>query len=132
MNPKIKNPEKKKNVLLLIEDNPLLTGLYKEAFEREGLEVYFAHNGEDGLKLAQEKKPQLVVLDLLMPGIDGFEVLRCLKRDPATRRAAVVVLTVVTDEEKRKEAERLGAADYLVKEELELNEIVKRVLSHLP
>lgn len=122
---------KKNKELLLIEDNHLLTGLYRCAFEQKGLEVLRTHSGEEGLKLAKEKKPNLVLLDLLMPGIDGFEVLKRLKNNPITKRIAVIILTAVTDEAKKRRAKRLGAADYLIKDDLEINEIVKRVLAHL-
>ena len=119
-----------KKILLLIDDNPLLTGLYKAAFEKHGFNVFFAHNGEDGLKLAKEKSPDIVLLDILMPGIDGFEVLKTLKSDPTTKKAKVIILTVVVDKNAEEKAKKLGALDYLIKPQLKLKEIVDRVLAH--
>ena len=103
------------NILLLIEDNPLLTGMYKTAFEKKGLEVVIAHDGDTGIELAKEKKPDIVLLDLLMPGVDGFEVLKELKKDESTKHIKVVVLTVVKDKKSQEKAEKLGAVDYLLK-----------------
>ncbi len=123
--------DKTKKVLLLIEDNPLLTGLYKTAFEKEGLEVLFAHDGETGIALAKEKQPNAILLDLLMPGIDGLEVLKKIKSNSITKKIMVIILTIVSKEDSQKKAKDLGAEDYLIKSELELNEIVNRVLEHL-
>jgi len=120
-----------KYILLLIEDNPLLTGMYKAAFEKKGIEVLVAHDGESGLTIVKERKPSLVLLDMLMPGIDGLTVLERIKKDPQIADTAVVMLTIVQDEEKQKRARELGATDYLVKPDLELREIVERVMRHL-
>ena len=120
-----------KYILLLIEDNPLLTGMYKAAFEKKGIEVLVAHDGESGLTIVKERKPSLVLLDMLMPGIDGLTVLERIKKDPQIADTTVVMLTVVQDEEKQKRARELGATDYLVKPDLELREIVERVMRHL-
>lgn len=120
-----------KNVLLLIDDNPLLTGMYKTAFEKAGMSVLFAHDGKEGIQLAQEKKPDIVLLDLLMPGIDGLAVLRTLKNDASTKDIKVVILTIVPASEKAEEAKKLGAVDYICKPDLELHDIVKRVIAHM-
>lgn len=124
MNPKIKT-------ILLIEDNPLLTGLYRMAFEKAGYKVLIAHNGEEGLHLAGEVLPDLITLDILMPGMGGFEVLKSLKSGEKTKKIKVIMLTVVTDEESKKQAKDLGAEDYIIKSELDLSEIVKRISEHL-
>jgi len=120
----------KKKILLLIEDNIMLTEIYRAAFEKEGVEVLLAHNGEDGIALAQKEQPALIVLDLLMPGISGFEVLKKLKEDAQTKDIKVVVLTILTEEKTKAKARKLGAVDYLVKPQLRLQEIVESVLKH--
>jgi len=120
----------KRYVLLLIEDNPLLVGMYKTALEKKGLEVLFAHDGETGIQIAKKQKPEIVLLDLLMPGIDGFEVLKRLKKDKTTRKIKVIVLTVAKDKQSQEKAKKLGAVDYLIKSELKLQEIVKRVVAY--
>lgn len=120
----------KKRLLLLIEDNPLLTGMYSAAFEKAGFEVIFAHDGETGLVMAKEKKPDGIILDFLMPGMDGLEVLSELKKDTATRKIKVIILTVVAQKKYIDKAKELGVVDYLLKPELDLNEIVNRITSH--
>jgi len=122
--------EDKKKVLLLIEDNPLLTGMYKAAFEKRSVAVEVAHDGNTGFDMAKQMKPEVILLDLLMPGIDGLEVLRLLKEDKTTKDIKVVILTIDATEENRKKAMNFGIADFLIKQEMKLNEIVERVLSH--
>ena len=119
-----------KNLLLLIEDNPLLVGMYKTAFERNGINVVFAHDWKTGIELAKEKKPDIILLDLLMPGIDGFEVLKKLKTDSETKDIKVIILTVIEEKKSMERVKKLGAIDYLIKSELKLNEIVERVSEH--
>lgn len=121
----------KKKLLLLIEDNPLLTGMYETAFVKAGFEVAFAHDGELGLSLAKDKKPDGIILDLLMPGMNGFAVLERLKKDRITKGIKVIVLTVVTKQEDLERAKKLGVVDCLIKPELTLAEIVKRVVALL-
>ena len=117
----------KKKLLLLIEDNPLLTGLYQTAFEEVGFEIIVAHNGETGLGLAKEKNPDGIVLDLLMPGMDGFKVLEGLKKDEITKDKKIVVLTSITRKEDLERARSLGAIDCIMKSELKLADIVNRI-----
>ena len=116
----------KKRLLLLIEDNPLLTGMYRAAFEEAGYEVIFAHDGEAGLSLAQTKKPEGIILDLLMPGISGLEVLKKLKAGTETKGIGVVVLTIDTKKADLDKARKLGALDCLIKSDLTLADIVTR------
>ncbi len=119
-----------KKVILLIEDNPLLTGMYSAAFKKKGIEVLVAHNGVDGLRIIEEHKPHLVLLDLFMPGMNGFDILEKIKSNPETKDIKVVMLTVSPKKEDETKARALGAIDYLLKQELHLNEIVDRALSH--
>lgn len=117
--------------VLFIEDNPLLCGLYQIAFEKAGIATLVAHDGERGLELAKEKLPDLIVLDILIPGMSGFEILEALKKDAETKNTKVVILTVLVDDEIKKKAEALGAVDYMIKSELDLAEIVQRASKHL-
>lgn len=120
----------KKKVLLIVEDNPLLAEMYKAAFERADIEVSVANNGKDGLALIKKEKPNLVLLDILMPEISGLEVLKELKKS-GIKGIKVIVLTILSDEETRQKAEEFGIADYLIKSDLDLSEIVERVKKHL-
>ena len=116
-----------KRIVLMIEDNPLLSGLYSAALRKKGFEVFVAHNGEDGLKLTEEKHPDILVLDLFMPGMDGFQVMQKLRDNPNTKNTRVIVLTVSGNDEHRKKAISLGAEDYLLKQDLHLNQIIDRI-----
>ncbi len=121
--------------VLLVEDEPLLIDLYEERFTEEPFELSTAETGEDALKLARAGKVDLILLDILLPGINGFEVLRQLKADMETRDIPVIVLTNLGSEQSDKDKQlalSLGAVDYLVKSYHtpdEMVEIISRRLS---
>ena len=119
-----------KKLLLLIEDNPLLTGMYKAAFLQAGFDVEVANDGAAGLAKIADMKPDGVLLDLVMPGIDGFGVLETIGQEHKPK-PAVIVLSVVADEEKLKRAKELGALECLNKSQLTLQQIVEKVSGHL-
>lgn len=123
--------ENGKKAILLIEDNPLLTGLYSAGFKKKGLEVFIVHNGEEGLKIIEEERPDIVLLDLFMPGMSGIEVLEKIRSNPKIKDTKVIVLTINNKEETKQKAKDLGVVDFLLKQELHLNEIIEKVLSHL-
>ncbi len=121
-------------VLLLIEDDPLMFRMYKKIFELEGYEVELARGGQEGLAKAKSDKPSLILLDIMMPKMDGFEVLANLKKDPETEAIPVVVLTNLAGQEDAEKALSLGAVKYIVKSEQdpkEVTRIVKEVLASL-
>lgn len=120
-----------KKIILLIEDNPLLTELYSSGFKKKGFEVFVVHNGEDGLKAVEEVAPDMVLLDLSMPGMPGIEVLEKIRRNPKTKDTRVIILTINDKEEIKQKTKELGVLDFLIKQELHLNDIIERVLSHL-
>ena len=120
-----------KKAILLIEDNPLLTGLYSAGLKKNGLEVYVVHDGMAGLKMIEEHMPDIVLLDLFMPGVSGMEVLERIRKNPKTKDLKVVVLTINDKEEVRRKAEELGISDYFIKQEMDLENIIKGVVSHL-
>ena len=117
-----------KETLLIIEDNPLLSGMYKSTFEKRGLNVIIAFNGEMGLQIVKEHPINIIILDLLMPGMNGIEILRKLKNNPETKEIKVFILTSVKEQDYIDDAKKFGAADYLIKTDLALSEIVDRVL----
>jgi signal transduction histidine kinase len=99
-------------VLLVIDDDPAACELMQRVCTREGFEVVTALSGEEGLRLAREKRPSLITLDVLMPGIDGWTVLKALKQDADLSKVPVIMISI-SDERAR--GLSLGAADYLVK-----------------
>ena len=119
----------KRKILLLIEDNPLLIGMYEAAFEAAGYVVLLAHSGDEGIALAKKEMPSNIILDLLMPGTDGFGVIKALQEDPNTKGIGIVVLTSDTKVEDLERAKNLGARDCLIKSELTLVEIVQKAVA---
>lgn len=118
-----------KKVVLLIDDNPLLNTLYSKELKKEGLEVIVAYSGKEALKAIAEHMPDMVILDIFMPGINGIEVLEGIRKDPKTKDLKVIVLTVSDKEENKKRAGELGVCAYLIKSNLNLSDIAKRVAS---
>lgn len=122
-------------VLLLIEDDPLMLRLYRKIFKLEGYEIELAAGGQEGLDKAKSDKPTLVLLDIMMPKMDGFEVLGKLKEDPETKDIPVVVLTNLAGTQDAKKAMEMGALKYIIKSEQDPKEVatlVKEVLENLP
>jgi DNA-binding response OmpR family regulator len=104
-----------KRRLLIIDDNPMNRDMLSRRLEREGYEVLTADGGREGLDLIANHEIDLVLLDILMPGMDGYQVLRAMKEDGATRHLPVIMLTAVSDVESVKRCIDLGADDYLIK-----------------
>lgn len=120
---------KSKKVVLLIDDNPLLNKLYSREISKQGFEVLIAYNGKEALSLIKEHFPDAVILDLYMPGMGGIELLKEIRNDPKTKDLKVVVLTISAKEEDKNKAKDLGVCDYLIKSDLHLDDVVKKVLS---
>lgn len=113
--------------IVLVEDNGMLSGMLSDEFRDEGCEVHQAFDGEEGLELIRSKKPDLVLLDLLMPKKDGFEVLKELKADDSTKDIPVVILTVSANEDKLEETMKMGATDALLKSHHTMRGVIDRV-----
>ena len=104
-----------KHKILIVEDDGLLQKMYKMKFMLEGYDVDTADNGEDGLEKARTGSPDIVLLDILMPKLNGLQVLAELRRDPALKKTPVVMLTNLSNMDKIEQAISMGAAGYLVK-----------------
>jgi CheY-like chemotaxis protein len=101
--------------LLLIEDDALLIRLYQKKFTKEGHEVISAANGEEGLALLESEKPDLVLVDIMMPKMSGLEMLEHVKANPKTHNVPIIMLSNLGGEEEQEKALELGAVCYLVK-----------------
>jgi len=118
--------------ILIVEDDKFLRDLLSARLRKEeDLEVFVAEDGEEGLRKIKEEKPDLVLLDLIMPGIDGFEVLKKVKEDEEIKNIKIIVLSNLGQEEEIKKALDLGAEDYLIKAHFTLEEILSKIRSHL-
>ena len=117
--------------VLLVEDEMFVRELYERELKKEGLEVRTAVDGLSGLQAAQEEKADLILLDIMMPGMNGIDVLRRLKQDPNTRDIPIVLLTNLGQESIIKQALGLGASGYLMKVRITPNQIVGYVKEFL-
>ena len=113
--------------VLFIEDESALQRAMSEALEVHGYEVFLANDGEIGIRMAHDKKPDVVLLDLILPRKNGFEVLTELKKDPETNPIPVIILTNLEGTEEVQKAIELGAKTFLIKANYGLNEIIKRI-----
>jgi CheY-like chemotaxis protein len=113
--------------VLLAEDDRFLRRAAEARLRRHGLDVLTAADGEEALRIARAERLDLVLLDVVMPKLEGFEVLRLLKEDEATARIPVVVLSNLSQERDVAQAKALGAVAFLVKAHLSLQDLVDRV-----
>lgn len=117
-----------KNIkILLIEDDEILSKVVYEELKEANFDVLQAFDGEEGLKLAMEKKSDLILLDLILPKKHGFEVLEELKKSPVTRDIPVIILTMLGSDEDIKKGLKMGANDYIVKSQHAVSEIIDKV-----
>ncbi|HEX9679350.1 MAG TPA: response regulator [Candidatus Saccharimonadales bacterium] len=121
--------EKKK--ILLVEDDETLAGVYIERLEAEGFDVLHVDNGEKALSNALEYKPDLILLDIMMPKISGFDVLDILRNTPETTNVRIVMLTALGQPKDKERAEQLGVDDYLVKSQVVIADVIARIKYHL-
>ncbi len=118
--------------ILITEDDPLMSRMYQKIFTFEGLEVVMAADGQEGLDKAREIKPTMILLDIMMPKLNGLQVLEKLKADPETKAIPVIMLTNLAGQQDAENALAKGAIKYIVKSEYEPKQVadmVKELLS---
>lgn len=113
--------------ILFIEDEAVLQKTFSDFLQKSGYQIISALDGEIGLRRAQEIGPDLIFLDLVLPKLHGFEVLKKLKENPKTKDIPVIILTNLENAEEVDKALDLGATTYLVKPHYTLNELVEKV-----
>ena len=118
------NSQKK---VLITEDEEVLLRMYSLKFTNQGFKVVQADNGAKGLELAKKELPDIILMDIIMPQLDGFEVLKELKKDQKTKNIPVIMLSNLGQEEDIKRGQELGAADYLVKANMTPMQVVDKV-----
>ncbi|MFA7314799.1 MAG: response regulator [Candidatus Magasanikbacteria bacterium] len=114
-------------VLLLVEDDDFLCNIYRTKFEMEKFKVFVATDGVEGLDTAKKKRPDIILLDVLMPKMDGFEVLENLKKDSDLVGIPVVLLTNLGQKDDVTKGLQLGAVDYLIKAHFKPSETVEKI-----
>lgn len=118
----------KDKTVLLVDDDPFILNAYSSGLSRYGFSVYEAKDGQDAMDLLKDYIYDIVVLDLVMPKLSGFEVLKKLKKDVQLRKTPVVVLTNLNQDSDRQEVLGLGASDFLIKSETSLNDLVNAII----
>lgn len=113
--------------ILIVEDDKFLRELISQKLLKEEYEISEAVDGEKGLKMTKDEKPDLILLDLILPGLDGFEVLAKIKEDPATAEIPVIILSNLGQKDDIERGLKLGAIDYLIKAHFTPGEIIEKV-----
>jgi DNA-binding response OmpR family regulator len=121
----------KKQRILLIEDDVFMIDLLANEFVNAGFLITIAKTGKEGVEKFEETKPDLIILDLLLPDQDGFDTLRQIRRKANGMETKVIILSNIAEESNREEAKRLGVLDYMVKSNLPLADILAHIKTAL-
>jgi DNA-binding response OmpR family regulator len=122
---------KPRTKILVVEDEASLLDLYQVKLLQEGYEVFVAKNGEEGFDLAKEYIPDLVLLDILMPDVDGYAMLKKVKDDPKTKKVPVIIFSNLSQKEEIEKGLRLGARDFIIKTSVTPGELAVKVKEYL-
>lgn len=120
-----------KNKILIIEDDSYISDMYRIKLEAEGFNVTVAADGQKGLEILNKDKPDLVLLDVVMPKMDGFSVLQNIKEDPEVKDVPVIMLTNLGQKDSVEKGLKLGASDYIIKAHFTPMEVVDKVKEFL-
>lgn len=113
--------------VLVVDDDQALLEMYTMRLKEEAFEVIVARNGEEALARAVDSKPDVILLDVMMPKVNGFDVLDILKSTPETKKIPVLILTVLIQDADRERGLKAGAEDYLVKSETMPGQVIEKV-----
>lgn len=117
--------------ILLVEDDDALASVYTTRLQAEGFDTRRVANGEEALAVAIQYQPNLILLDVMMPRVSGFDVLDILRNTPETANVKIVMLTALSQDSDKERAESLGVDDYLVKSQVVIADVVDKIKSHL-
>jgi len=117
--------------ILLIEDEEILIDLLQKKLTQEGYEISVAKDGEEGLKAMKELKPDLILLDIIMPKMGGFEVMKEMAKSPELKRIPVIIISNSGQPVEIDKAQQLGAKDWLIKTEFDPQEVIEKVIKQI-
>jgi DNA-binding response OmpR family regulator len=117
--------------VMIVEDDPMILDMYVHKFQQEGFKVVSHDRGDGAVELAELEKPEIILLDIILPGLDGFTILTELKQKESTKNTKVVLLTNLGQDEDKKKGTDLGAVGYIVKSSRTPGEVVKAVREFL-
>ncbi len=124
--------DNKKNVkVLMAEDDKFIARAYNDGLTRAGFSVTMASDGDEAIHKIRETKPDIILLDLIMPGKNGFEVLEEIKKDEDMKDIPVIILSNLGQETDVKKGKELGAVDYLIKSDFSIPEVVKKINEYI-
>ncbi len=118
--------------ILFIEDDPLIVKIYSTRLKADGHDVTSAENGEEGLKKVYEVKPDIIVLDVMMPRIDGFGVLEKLRADPLFSSTPILMYSNLNNEDEITRAKEMKATEFIVKANLSPTQMVDKIKQYVP
>ncbi|MGH7192196.1 MAG: response regulator transcription factor [Candidatus Saccharimonadales bacterium] len=130
-NPRIDEPGNHPKRILLVEDDEALANVYVTRLQAEGFDVRHVANGEDALAAAGAYRPDLILLDVMMPKVSGFDVLDILRNTPDTANIKIIMLTALSQPSDQERAKSLGADDYLIKSQVVISDVIDRIRHHL-
>lgn len=123
--------DSKNKTILLVEDDDNLASVYETRLQAEGFNTKRVANGEEALATALQVKPDLILLDVMMPKVSGFDVLDILRNTPETANVKIIMLTALSQDSDRERAKQLGVDDYLVKSQVVIADVVDKIKQHL-
>lgn len=124
-------PSTKPKKILIVEDDDALANVYTTRLQAEGFDTKRVPNGEDALAVTISYAPDLILLDVMMPKVSGFDVLDILRNTPETTNVKVIMLTALSQDADRERALSMGADDYLVKSQVVIADVVDKIKEHL-
>jgi DNA-binding response OmpR family regulator len=124
-------PQLNNKKILLVEDDDSLASVYVVRLQAEGFDVRRVPNGEDALAQALDYRPDLILLDVMMPKVSGFDVLDILRNTPDTANVRVIMLTALGQDTDVQRAKDLGVDDYLVKSQVVIADVIEKIKQHL-
>lgn len=113
--------------VLLVEDDKFLSSLLRSRLEREGIRVLYAENGEAALEILRNERPDLILLDIILPKKSGFEVLEEIKQNPLLQNSPVIIISCLGQESDISRGKELGAIEYFVKAQTSIDELVRKI-----
>ncbi|HEV2403286.1 MAG TPA: response regulator [Candidatus Saccharimonadales bacterium] len=125
------NPKSSGKRILLVEDDDALANVYMLRLQAEGFDVRRVADGENALAAATSYHPDLVLLDVMMPKVSGFDVLDILRNTRETANLKIIILTALSQDSDKQRAKALGVDDYLVKSQVVVNDVIARIKLHL-
>lgn len=123
--------DKKQKEILVVEDDQFLVKIYQSKFKKEGFTVRVAFDGEEGLREMKKKLPDLIILELILPNLDGFSFLETIKKGPKLAGVPVIILTDLGQKADIERGLELGAVEYFVKADTPLSKIIKKIKEHI-